>query len=86
MIAHDNYWLFPVHGHPLLQTLTLVCKPDWQYHGIAVKYILLILLLQYFVLVNSFKVFKLSLNFKSLHQNNHSAVNICIDCMNLFTF
>ena len=33
LIIYDNYWLFSVHGHPLLQTL--VCKADWQYHGSA---------------------------------------------------
>ena len=50
LITHDYYWLFSLHGHVLLQSL--VCKADWQYHGITtltVEYILLILLLQYFV-------------------------------------
>ena len=81
------YWLFYVHGHPLLQTL--VRKADWQYYGSAaltVEYILLILLLQYFVFSMKF--------FQSLQvwdrtqvsalKQSFSAVNI--DCMNPFTF
>ena len=56
LITHDYYWLFSVHGHPLLQTL--VCKADCQYDGsttLTVEYILLILLLQYFAFSKFFQ-------------------------------
>ena len=62
---------------PLLQTL--VCKADRQYHGsttVTVEYILLFLSLQYFVFSNFFfKVFKFSLNFKSLQKQPFNSEN-----------